>query len=204
MGEAPLTKLANADLSLIIERSGVVREGLAETHDLGEAIELLIRQGCLMEAARCFAHALPRREAVWWAAMCALHTAPADLKEPDRLAREAGEAWVRQQSEEARRQAMAQAERTGFQSPEAWVGIAAFWSGPSIAPAGLPPVPPAPHLTGTAVAGAVALAAVRNAPERQAARLMRFLDSAHAIAGGGAGRLEPEAAPPSQDHAARG
>jgi hypothetical protein len=50
-------------------------------------------------------------------------------------------------------------------------------------------VPPAPHLTGTAVAGSVNLAAVRGDPLRCDARLARFLESARDIASGGAGRL---------------
>jgi hypothetical protein len=53
----------------------------------------------------------------------------------------------------------------------------------------VPTVAPAPHLTGTAVAGAINLAAVRGDPLRRDARLARFLDSARDIAAGGAGRL---------------
>ena len=67
-----------------------------------------------------------------------------------------------------------------------------FWSSGSMAPEGQPAVPPPPHLIGTAVAGAIALAAVRGDPARRDARLVRFLESAHAIAAGGAGRLAPE------------
>jgi hypothetical protein len=61
-----------------------------------------------------------------------------------------------------------------------------------MAPEGQPVVPPAEHLTGVAVSGAVLLAAVRRHPERAEARFLRFLDSARDIAAGGAGRLEPE------------
>ena len=63
-----------------------------------------------------------------------------------------------------------------------------------MAPPGQPAVPPAPHLVGTAVAGAVTLAAVRGDPSRQAARLARFLAGLRDIAAGGAGRLGPEPA----------
>jgi hypothetical protein len=69
----------------------------------------------------------------------------------------------------------------------------AFWSGDSISPLGQPPVAPPPHLTGLAVAGAVVLASVRSRPEKQHERLAAFLSSACHIAGGGHGRLEPEA-----------
>jgi hypothetical protein len=139
-----------------------------------------------------FAHALPKREAVWWACMCARHTAPEALAAADRASREAAEVWVRRQTEDARRAAMDNAQQSGFGSPETWAAVAAFWSGDSLSPPDQPKVPPAPHLTGTAVAGAVQLASVRGDPARQRTRLAAFLHSAREIAAGGAGRLEPE------------
>jgi hypothetical protein len=61
-----------------------------------------------------------------------------------------------------------------------------------MSPEGQPAVPPAEHLTGVAIAGAVVLAAVRRLPERADARFALFLTSARDIAGGGGGRIEPE------------
>jgi hypothetical protein len=58
-----------------------------------------------------------------------------------------------------------------------------------MAPPDVPKVPPAPHLTGTAISGSVNLAAVRGDPLQRDARLARFLESARDIAAGGAGRL---------------
>jgi hypothetical protein len=52
--------------------------------------------------------------------------------------------------------------------------------------------PQAPHLTGTAVAGSVALAAVRSDVARRDARLRQFLESGRNIATGGLGRLPAE------------
>jgi hypothetical protein len=124
--------------------------------------------------------------------MCAVHTAPSDLPENDRMARELAENWVRQQTDKIRREAMGKAEAADFASPEAWAAVAAFWSGDSMAPEGQAAVPPPPHLCGTAVAGAVVLAAVRGDPLRQPARLKRFLESGRNIAAGGPGRLLPE------------
>jgi hypothetical protein len=89
---------------------------------------------------------------------------------------------------------MDKAQATGFTSPEAWVAVAAFWCGDSMAPPDQPKVPPAPHLAGSAVVGAVILASVRTHPDRQPDRLRRFVGSALDIATGGAGHLEQEAA----------
>jgi hypothetical protein len=157
-----------------------------------DALARLEQAGFLLEATRLIAHALPNREAVWWACMCAAHTAPPDLPDTDRLAREAAERWVRYQNDALRREAMEHAEASDFSTPEAWAAVAAFWSGDSMAPSGQPLIEPAPHLAGTAVAGAVTLAATRGDVTRQRARLLRFLESGRNIAEGGTGRLLPE------------
>ncbi|MSP00699.1 MAG: hypothetical protein EXR07_06570 [Acetobacteraceae bacterium] len=192
-----LTKLAGAELATILERATLSPEAQAPLRgcaDVGDAIDRLEAAGFSLEAVRVLAHALPKREGVWWACMCSASTAPADLPEPDRMARETAETWVRQQRDEQRRAAMAHAENGAFQTPEAWVGVAAFWSGDSMSPKGQPAVPPPPHATGGAVAGAVALASARGNIERHAARLKRFLESGRNIATGGPGRIPPEEA----------
>jgi hypothetical protein len=191
-----LTKIAGVELASALSLAALPPEAqvpLQGCADIADALARLEAAGFATEAIRVLAHALPKREAVWWACMCAVNTAPADLAEADRLARESAELWVRQQKDEQRRAAFAHAEASGFQTPEAWSGVAAFWSGDSMSLVGLPAVPPAPHLTGTAVAGAVALAAVRGEVARQPARLKRFLESGRNIAAGGPGRMGPEA-----------
>ena len=193
----PLTKLAGIDLTAILGQARLPPEAAAPLNgcaDVGEAVDRLETAGFLAEAARILALALPKRECVWWSCVCAAHTAPPDLPDLDRQAREMAELWVRQQKDEPRRAAFAHAEKAGFQTPEAWSATAAFWSGDSIAPLGQPAVPPGPELTGTAAAGAIALSAVRGDFSRQAARLKRFLESGRDIASGGAGRIPPEPA----------
>jgi hypothetical protein len=100
---------------------------------------------------------------------------------------------VRHQTDGLRRDAMAHAEAAGCMTAEAWTGIAAFWSGDSIAPLGKPAFPPFPGQPGTAIAGAVTLASVRGDGKQFAARLKRFLASGRDIASGGTGRLPHEA-----------
>lgn len=192
---ATASKFDARDLTALLPRLQLTSDGVAcidGCATVSEAVARLTSGGFLLHATRLSAHALPNREAVWWAAQCASHTAPADLPNADRTARELVEQWVRRPSDETRRAAMEQAEAAGFTSPEAWVAVAAFWSGDSMSPLGQPKLPPAQHLAGTAIAGAVALASVRAKPEQQEARLRRFLASACDIATGGAGRLAPE------------
>ena len=190
-----LAKILDTDLTALRPRVALSTDAsmvLTDVTKVPDALQRLEAGGFLVEAARMVAHALPKREAVWWACMCATHTAPADLGENDRLARELAENWVRQQNDKLRREAMAKAEAADFGTPEAWAAVAAFWSGDSMAPEGQAAVPPPGHLCGTAVAGSIVLAAVRGDPLRQPARLKRFLESGRNIAAGGPGRLPPE------------
>jgi len=190
-------KLNRTDLAVLLPRLTLGPEATAVTDgctQVAEALDRLETAGFLLEATRLIAHALPKRESVWWAAMCAAHTAPADLPPADRAAREAAEEWVRQQTDKSRRIAWDRAQESGCASPEAWAAIAAFWSGDSMSPEGQPAVPPAPHLSATAAAGAIALASARGAAVRREARLRRFLESGRNIAAGGPGRLPAETA----------
>jgi len=174
-------------------RSQAGRSALAGAKDSIEALDRLERAGLLIEATRLIAHALPAREAVWWACACSRHTA-ASGPDPSTAAqvREAAEEWVRKPTDVHRRTAMKEAETAGFDSAEAWAAVGAFWSGDSMAPPEAPKVPPQPHFTGLAVAGSVALAAARGPAVRREGRLLHFLASAKDIAVGGAGRLEAE------------
>jgi hypothetical protein len=192
-----LSKLAGVEIATVLERATLPAEAQASLQGCAEIAEAIVRletAGMAAEAVRVMAHALPKREAVWWACMCAANTAPDDLPEADRQAREIAELWVRQQKDEQRRAAFARAEASGFQSPEAWAGVAAFWSGDSMSPVGQPAVPAPPHTIGLAVAGAVALSAVRGDVKRHPERLKRFLESGRNIAAGGPGRMPPEEA----------
>ena len=189
-------KLASAPLAEVLQRCELPPGARALVQGDGDAMSIvakLTNSGFEIAATRVFAHALPKREAVWWACMCAGHTTPAEPAAADTKARELAELWVRQQTDEVRRAAMEEARRAGFQSPEAWAAVAAFWSAGSLAPPSAPVVPPPAHLAGIAVAGAVALASVRGASGRQPQRLALFLQSAHDIAIGGPGRLQVEA-----------
>lgn len=160
--------------------------------DAGEGVRRLEREGRPLQAVRLAAHALPKREAVWWACMAARATPPRHATPLERQALEAAEEWVRRPEEALRHRCMALALESGCRGPEAWAAVAAFWSGPSLAPPGAAPVPPAAQLTGVAVTGAISLAALRDDPARAPQRYARYLAALRDIARGGAGRLAVE------------
>lgn len=191
--QLPLRKLSAADLDSVLAVAYLKPEAralIAGCRTVPEALERLENGGRLRQAVRLVAHALPAREAVWWACMCGRHSAPADLHEDDRQALDAAEAWVRRPSDETRQAAAGRAEAAGTKSPEIWAATAVAWSGAA------PPDPqrrvPSRKVAGTAVASAVIQASLRTAPKRSRMRLERFLESAHDIASGGGGRLPPE------------
>jgi hypothetical protein len=191
--ELPFQKLSTANLDGVLAVAYLKPEAralIAGCRTVPEALERLENGKLLRQAVRLVAYALPAREAVWWACMCASYTEPADLPENDRRARDAAEAWVRRPSDETRSAAAARAEAADDKTPEVWAATAAGWS------AALPSEPqrrvPSRKLAGTAVVSAVIQASLRTAPKRSRVRLERFLESAHDIASGGGGRLPPE------------
>jgi Family of unknown function (DUF6931) len=155
----------------------------------GDYIERLCAEGLWADAVRFLAHALPQREAVWWACLAARAALGEAPPESPAKAVAATEAWVYRPTEENRRAAMAAGDAAGNGSPARWAAIAAFWSGGSISAPDAPPVPPGEQLTAVAVAGAVQIAAVQTEPERAEEKYRRFIAQGLDIAKGGNGRL---------------
>jgi len=155
-----------------------------------EHVSELLAGKNLTEALQFFAFALPPREAVWWACLCARDASNDALPPSLEESVAAAETWVRHPTDEHRRTAMLRAQASDLKSSAACAALAAFWSGGSIAPEDLPEVPVAPHCRGVAVAGAVMLAAVQTEPQTADLRRARYIASAIDIANGGNGRIE--------------
>jgi hypothetical protein len=154
----------------------------------GEYIDRLCRAALYVDGIRFLAHALPPREAVWWACLAA--RAALIAGDPAaQAALEAAEAWVYQPDEDHRRVAMAAAAALANNNPARWAATAAAWTGGSLAPPEAPIVPPGATLTGQAAAGAVLLAAVQSEPEAAPDRHRRAIAQALDIARGGSGRI---------------
>lgn len=154
-------------------------------------LRLLIEQGYYLDAIHYLAHALPKRDAVWWACLCA-HSVSDDGLSPESItALEATEAWVREPNEDRRRAAMAAAERTDMDTAPSLAALGAFFSGGSIAPPDHKEIPPAEELTGRMVSAAIMLAAVSPDLEKARERYRLFLSQGIYIASGG---LAPKSA----------
>jgi len=145
---------------------------------------LLGKQQLYTDAIRFLAHALPKREAIWWATRCV--RAALGETEPsrtDRNALEAAEHWALEPDEKNRRAAQSPADATGYETACGWLAAGAFWSGGSIAPPDMPEVPPKETLTAQAAVVAINLTATID-PKKTPQRYAEFYSLGAAVADG--------------------
>ncbi len=109
------------------------------------------------------AHALPRVEAISWAAHL-LHAESfrRELPRRDRLALDHALRWLGDPGEDSRRATYHAAEAAGRRSAERYLGLAVFFSGGSISAPDLPPVPSPPEASARWAAGAIKQAGYRT------------------------------------------
>lgn len=151
-------------------------------------LQQLIAQKLYPDAVRFLAHALPKREATWWACLCARHRLTDKTPAPEIKAIELAEAWVYKPTEDNRKLTLPAAEATAYKSAASWAAIAAFWSGDDISPVPQAVVPPDEKLYAKAVIGAVMLAATQGEASKVNDNYQLFLQQGLNIASGGDGR----------------
>lgn len=143
---------------------------LNDKQNCRQFFELLVGREMFHDATRFLAQALPKREAVWWTALCVRAYLEKKLSSSDRAAVEAAERWAAEDTEKNCRAAESAAEATRHETAAGWCAAAAFWSGDSLAPPDMPKVTPKENLTGQAVYVAINMTATvedpRSAPER--------------------------------------
>jgi hypothetical protein len=148
---------------------------LTESQTPQAFLDALLAAGERAEARRFLAHALPTRNAIWWAVQALSSVVEPELPKAQTAALQASRAWVADPSEANRRAAWDAAEAARFDNPAGLSALAVFFTGGSLAPVGLPPVPPAAHLAGDAAANAMTLASLQREPEKAAAKDEAFL-----------------------------
>ena len=179
---------AAADITPRAGLSVEARNLLGQKASPADFIAKLIEAGHSADAIRFLSHALPKREAVWWACLAVRRAYGGDLAVTSARALDSAEAWVRSPTEEKRRTAGELARSSGHEDPASWAALGAFWSGGSMTPIDAPPVAPADHLTHEAVAGAILLAAAKCAPTAPAPLHREIIEDGLDIARGGSGR----------------
>ena len=163
------------------EAKALLQDGLAPAAYLG----LLIEKGHFPDAVRFLAHALPKREAVWWGSQCARSVPDPPPSPASADALRAAEEWVAEPCEDTRRAAQRAYEPATLQTPAGLAALAAFVSEGSLSLPGLPAVEPPPLATAQMVSGAVLVAGVLTQPEKAPEKYRRFLALGTEIANGG-------------------
>jgi hypothetical protein len=149
--------------------------------------ELIILEFYL-DAVRFLAHALPKREATWWACLCARNEWTEKTPTNEIKAVELAEAWVYEPTEDNRVLILPVTEELTYKTAASWAAIAAFWSGDDISPVPQAVIPPPEKLYAKAVIGAVLLSAVQGSPSNVNENYQLFLQQGINIANGGNGR----------------
>lgn len=143
-------------------------------------VAALLGKQLFEDALGVLAHALPPRDAVWWACQCAWHVGRPALPAPQEQALRAAVRWVREPVEVNRRAAETASAVAGANTPAGCIALAIYVSGGSLAPEGAASVPPPPFLAGTTLRAAVLLAAsFGNIEENQRQFIALGLDVAH-------------------------
>lgn len=166
------------------ELSPEALEMLATTAEARLFVERLAETEAWSDAISFLAHALPRREAVWWAWLCARDSG--EGTEPTHAAAlEATKAWVAEPTDDRRQAALSAAQVVGIATPAGMAGLAVFLCGDTLGPPTSPPAPPPEFAAAKVIAGCITIAAVADPkagiPERYAELVRRGLELADRI-----------------------
>src|SRR5262249_35059488 len=148
---------------------------LRDTHTPRAFLDELIAKKLYPDAIQFLAHALPKREAIWWACLCARLGYAGATEAKIQAALQAAEKWVADPTDANRRATFAAAEAAEFGTPAGSTGVAVYFSGGSISPPPNPEVKPPELATAKAVTGAVMMAAVLKEAQKIPEKHEKFL-----------------------------
>ena len=152
------------------------------------ALAALERQKAAIDALKLIAHALPPREATWWACLAARDLMAPDAGEPP-ASLAAAEAWVFRPGDETRANAREAMEKAPPEDDTTLCAMAAVFSDGTLGPGQLSDYAAPPGAVGAAVHGMVLLSYGAD-PERMEERFSLLIERGLDIARGGNGRVE--------------
>ena len=126
------------------------KEAIAGSATCDASLDTLLTANLDVDAVRMIAFALPPREGVWWAWTAATHASrlPAAKAVTPELqgALAATEQWIANPDGEHRRAAWKAAQHAGLETSAGSAAAAAYFTGGSVAPADIAPIPPPPAI----------------------------------------------------------
>ena len=170
-------KVFCADMPLAEESMALLSDELS----VPEYLDVLIQHQRWIDAVQVLTRMMPPREGVWWATQCVASSLTPETRPQEIRALQAAEKWVTDMTEESRYAAFEAAKKARLGSSGNCVAMAAFVSGPSLAPRNADPVPPAAELAAQMVGGTVMAAGYSAGHEQSAAKLSYFLDQGKAL-----------------------
>ena len=155
MSQGTLTKVTArtaAEVCRVVQLGEEAKKLLRDNQSPGVFLDELIAKKINPDAVRFLAHALPKREAIWWACLCARQAYSGGAADAKILAAlQASEKWVVEPNDANRRAAYTAAQAADFGNPAGATALAVFFSGGSIAPPNVPEVKPPEHATAQGV-----------------------------------------------------
>jgi hypothetical protein len=164
-----------AEFCVIAQLDEESRELLRDEMGPREFVAVLVEDERYADAVRFLAHLLPKREAIFWAWSSARRALDPEPPPEITAVLEATGRWITEPTEENRRPMLELAQAADLGTPAGCAALAAFLSGGSIAPPGLPPVEPDPYAAAKAITGSIVLAAVMREPERAPEKFALFI-----------------------------
>ncbi|MEY3760633.1 MAG: hypothetical protein RIR39_2124 [Pseudomonadota bacterium] len=198
MTEITFTKIKPTHALIICQGLELDEQATALLQDnptTADYLHQLIALKLYPDAVRFLAHALPKREATWWACLSARNGLTDKTPAKEIKAIELAEAWVYKPTEDNRKLTLPAADATAYKNAASWAAIAAFWSGDDISPVPEAVIPPDEKLYAKAVIGAVMLAATQGEANKVNDKYQLFLQQGIHIANGGDGRTVQQSTP---------
>ena len=146
------------ELDLKADLSPAGRTCLAAARGPQDLVTTLAGTGNTRDAINALAFMLPHRQVVWWACLGVRLLPDLASRGAELAAVEQAELWVQSAAPADAERAGELAENCDLHAAPGWTAMAAFWSGPSLAPRGQQAVPPLPFLPGVAARTALLLA----------------------------------------------
>jgi len=162
---------------------------LTPDQSISQLINKFIERSAFKDVISVIAHALPPREAVYWACLCVRDVLDQNTMSEDLRAIKAAEQWVIKQSESDRMLNHQIAEDLDYTTASAWVSNAVFWSGGNISTDKNAKVEPPEGIFGKAISGAINLASATEDGKKTEQIKKQFIKRGINIAQGGKGDI---------------
>ena len=171
---AVATALVTSDPTLewLAERAGISDDAkpiVAAVAGCDAALNALLTASLDVDAVRLVAFALPPREGVWWAWTAVTHVSRLPMVKPFTpqmiTALAAAEQWIANPDDAHRRAAWQAAQDAGLDTAAGSTAGAAYFTGGSVAPQEITPIPPPPGIHAALAFVAVVAAATMDAEQ---------------------------------------